>query len=233
MTEQTIGILGGMGPEATVELFRRILGLTQAKRDQDHIHVIVDSNSKIPDRTAAILGQGESSLPMMIAAAENLESAGADFIAIPCNTAHYWLRELREAVSILIIDMIGQTASRVASCSPSLHKVGLLATAGTLRTGLYQQAFAKKGVQLLVPSDEQEAVVMGAIHGIKAGSHDVRGELISVGNRLIEEGAEGIIPGCTELSLVISQGTLPVPIFDPLTVLAECAVSWAKEGVER
>lgn len=232
MAEKTIGILGGMGPEATVELFRRILDFTPAKHDQDHLHVLIDSNPKIPDRTNAILKQGESPLPMLIAAAENLEYAGADFIAIPCNTAHYWLGELRKVVAIPIIDMIGETAIRVASHSPSLHTIGLLATGGTLRTGLYQQAFAKQGVQLLVPSDEQEAIVIEAIHAIKAGSHEVRGELIAVANRLIKEGAEGIIPGCTELSLVISPDLLSVPVFDPLSILAERAVSWAKEGKE-
>ncbi|HDL85860.1 MAG TPA: amino acid racemase, partial [Candidatus Acetothermia bacterium] len=155
MTERTIGILGGMGPEATVELFRRIIALTPAKRDQDHLHVLIDSNPKIPDRTAAIRGQGESPLPLLIAAAKNLERAGADFIIIPCNTAHHWLHELREIISIPIIDMIGQTAERVASQQSSAQWIGLLSTEGTLRSGLYQNAFASRGIALLVPNDQQ------------------------------------------------------------------------------
>ena len=230
MTERTIGILGGMGPEATVELFRRIIALTPAKRDQDHLHVLIDSNPKIPDRTAAIRGQGESPLPLLIAAAKNLERAGADFIIIPCNTAHHWLHELREIISIPIIDMIGQTAERVASQQSSAQWIGLLSTEGTLRSGLYQNAFASRGIALLVPNDQQEAAVMQAIHRIKAGDHSVRGAMIDVAKGLIARGAEGIIPGCTEISLVISQDSLPVPVFDPLSILAERAVALARKG---
>ena len=229
MAEQMIGILGGMGPEATAELFRRIFDLTPAKCDQDHLHVIIDSNPKIPDRTAAILRGKESPLPLLIAAARNLERAGADFIAIPCNTAHYWLSELRGAVSIPIIDMIGETAECVAKHSPSLRKIGLLATAGTLRSGLYQQAFADRGIALLTPSDKQETEVMLAIKRIKAGDHDVRGSLIGISEELIKRGAEGIIPGCTELSLVVTQNVLSVPVFDPLSILAERVVALARE----
>ena len=232
MPERTVGILGGMGPEATVELFRRIIALTTAKRDQDHLHVLIDSNPKIPDRTAAILAQGESPLPLLIAVAKDLERAGADFIIIPCNTAHYWLHELREVVSIPIIDMIGETAARVATNIPALRTIGLLATTGTLRSNLYQRAFARSGVDLLVPSEEEDAAIMRAIHGIKAGDHTVREAVIGVAHGLVARGAEGIIPGCTELSLVVSQDSLSVPVFDPLSILAERAVALAMKGQE-
>jgi len=232
MPQQIMGILGGMGPEATVELFRRIIALTTAKRDQDHLHVLIDSNPKIPDRTAAILAQGESPLPLLIAVAKNLERAGADFIIIPCNTAHYWLHELREVVSIPIIDMIGETAARVATNIPVLHTIVLLATTGTLRSNLYQRAFARIGVDLLVPSEEEDAAIMRAIHAIKAGDHSVREAVIGVAHGLIARGAEGIISGCTELSLVVSQDSLSVPVFDPLSILAERAVALAMKGQE-
>jgi aspartate racemase len=217
-----------MGPEATVELFRRILSLTPAGRDQDYLHVLIDSNPKIPDRTAAIIGEGESPLPALIAAAQNLERAGADFIAIPCNTAHYWLHELREEVSIPIIDMIGETASRIADQQPALHKIGLLATTGTLQSGLYQRAFAEGNIDLIVPSEEQDAVIMSAIHAIKAGDHSVKSAVIEVAQELMVRGAQGIIPGCTELSLVVPAGSVSVPVFDPLSILAERAVSLAR-----
>ena len=228
MPEQIVGILGGMGPEATAELFRRILSLTQAKVDQNHLHVLVDSNPKIPDRTAAIIGEGESPLPALVAAAQNLERAGADFIAIPCNTAHYWLHELREEVSIPIINMIGETALRVADQRPALHKIGLLATTGTLQSGLYQRAFADNSIDIFVPSEEQDAVIMSAIHAIKAGDHSVKSAVIEVAQELMACGAQGIIPGCTELSLVVPAGSLSVPVFDPLSILAERAVSLAR-----
>jgi len=233
MPEQTVGILGGMGPSATVELLRRIIKVTPAECDQDHLRVVIDSNPKIPDRTSAILGQGESPVPLLITAAKNLERAGADFIAIPCNTAHYWLSDLQKAVSIPIVDMINETTSLIAAHRPPLRKIGVLATAGTLSTGLYQGAFARKGLQVLVPAaEEEEETVMRAIHAIKAGDHTVRGEVIEVAEHLIASGAEGIIPGCTELSLVISPDSLSVPVFDPLTILAERAVTLAMKEQE-
>lgn len=233
VSELTVGILGGMGPEATVELFRRILSLTPAGKDQDHLHVLIDSNPKIPDRTRAILNDGESPLPALSVAAHNLERSGADFIAIPCNTAHYWLNSLRETVSIPIIDMISETAACVASNTPPVHTIGLLATAGTLSTGLYQQAFSKMGIQLLISNDEQEIKIMRSIDRIKAGDHSAQAVVLDVVERLIARGAEGIIPGCTELSLVISQGSLSVPVFDPLSILAERAVAWARGEKEK
>ena len=228
--ERTVGVLGGMGPEATVELYRRILSLTPAERDQDHLHVLIDSNPKIPDRTAAIIGQGESPLTALIEAVHNLERAGADFIAIPCNTAHYWLSELREVASVPIIDMIGETAECVASNRPALHQIGLLATTGTLRSGLYQRAFAESGIDLLVPDEEQNEGIMQAIHAIKAGDHSAKSAVVKVAQELIARGAEGIIPGCTELSLVVPEGSLSVPVFDPLSILGKRSIALASEG---
>jgi len=132
--KRVIGILGGMGPAATLALYERILALTSAECDQDHLHVIIDSNPKIPDRTAAILGDGESPLPAMIEGARTLERAGANVLVIPCNTAHHWLADLQKAVSIPIIDMINETASLIAAHRPLLRKIGLLATAPSTPT---------------------------------------------------------------------------------------------------
>ncbi|HCP32203.1 TPA: aspartate racemase [Candidatus Acetothermia bacterium] len=231
MTRQkrVIGILGGMGPAATLALYERILALTPAERDQDHIRVIIDSNPKIPDRTAAILGGGESPLPLMIGAARTLERAGAHFIVIPCNTAHYWLSDLRKSISIPVIDMISETASLIATHRPPLRKIGLLATAGTLQTGLYQRALAGKGISVLVPLSEEETQIMDAIHLIKAGDHAVKDTVVVVAHHLIDQGAEGIILGCTELSLVVEETDLPCPFFDPLSILARRAVQLARE----
>ena len=228
--KKTVGILGGMGPEATVELLHRILEATPAQRDQDHIHVLVDSNPKIPDRTSAIFGTGESPLPLMVAAAKNLERVGAGCIIIPCNTAHHWLAELRDAVSIPIVDMIGETAACVAVYRPSLHTIGFLSTAGTLRTGLYQGALTEKGLRVMSPSEEEEETVMHAIKRIKAGDHTVRNEVIAVAQHLVERGAEGVIPGCTELSLVVQRSDFSCPLFDPLSILASHVVQWATNG---
>lgn len=227
--KRVIGILGGMGPAATLALYERILALTSAERDQDHLHVIIDSNPKIPDRTAAILGKGESPLPAMIESAKALKRAGADFLVIPCNTAHHWLADLQKAVSIPIIDMIGETTSLIASHRPPLRKIGLLATSGPLRTDLYHNALRKKGIEVITPSTEEETQVMDAIHRIKAGDHTVKVAILDVVQRLLDCGAEGIVPGCTELSLVVGENDLACPLFDPLSILARKAVEWAKE----
>lgn len=231
MSERIVGVLGGMGPEATVEFLERIIGFTQAQCDQDHIRVLIDNNPKIPDRTTAILAGGEDPLPLMIAAAKGLEGSGADFIVIPCNTAHHWLPQLRQAVSIPFVDMIRETVHAVCSNDPPITMVGLLATTGTISTGLYQQALEEKGISIAIPAAEEQDEVMDSIKRIKAGQHGVRGQLIPIVNRLIALGAKGLILGCTELSLVISEDDITSPLFDPLSVLAQHSVSLAK-GVE-
>jgi len=219
---RTVGILGGMGPEATLELFRQIITLTPARKDQEHLHIVIDSNPLIPNRTAAILEEDESPLPMMIKGARVLEQAGADFLVIPCNTAHHWLSYLRKAVSIPIIDMISETVTAIASCNPPIKAVGLLATMGTVKCGLYQQALGDHDVSLLVSADQEQARIMDAI------TH--KGTVMAVAQHLIDQGASGIISGCTELSLVVEEAALSCPLFDPLSILARRAVEWAKEN---
>ena len=232
MRGQIVGVLGGMGPEATVELLRRLLAATPAECDQDHIHVLVDNNPKIPDRTAAILKGGENPLPIMIEGSRNLERAGARVLVIPCNTAHHWLADLQKAVSIPIIDMIGETASLIAAHRPPLRKIGLLATAATLHTSLYQRVLTGKGISVLVPPLKEKTQIMDVINRIKAGDYTVKDDIIAVAHHLMDEEAEGIILGCTELSLVVSQGDLCVPIFDPLSILVARVVKWVGKKKE-
>ncbi len=229
MKEGVIGILGGMGPEATADLFYRIIRATPAKKDQDHLRVIIDSNAKIPDRTAAILHGGPSPLPMMIETAKNLEMAGASFLIIPCNTAHYYIDELRREIGIPVVSMIEVTASRLKNMN--FKKVGLIATDGTVKTGLYQNALGKEGINVLVPSESLQKEVMSAIYDhIKAGDLNTgRKKVLMVANELIRKGVEAIICGCTEISLVLKEGDISVPVVDPLQMLAEEAVRLAFE----
>jgi len=224
MKEGIIGILGGMGPEATAELFYRIIKVTPAKKDQDHLRIIIDNNPKIPDRTEAILYGGPNPLPMMIETARNLERAGASFIIIPCNTSHYYIEDLQKEVGIPIVNMIEVTASRLKSMN--FRRVGLLATAGTIKTGLYQKALEKEGIKVIVPSDDDQKRVMSAIYDhIKASDLRAGREIVlEMANLLIEQGAEAIICGCTEISLVLEEGDVRVPVVDPLQILAEEAV---------
>ena len=234
MKERIIGVLGGMGPEATLDLFQKIIKNTKAVKDQDHLRVIIDSNPKIPDRTPAILGSGENPLPLMIETARNLESAGAGFIIIPCVSAHYFIEELREGITIPVISIIEEVAGEVERRLPAIRQVGLIATTGTIRAGLFHDRLRETGVEVLVPTPEdQENLVTSAIYGesgIKAGftSLENKGNILNASNALIEKGAQGIIGGCTEVPLVVQQGDMEVPFFDSLNILALAAIRLAK-----
>jgi len=234
MKERIIGVLGGMGPEATLDLFQKIIKNTKAVKDQDHLRVFIDSNPKIPDRTPTILGSGENPLPLMIETARNLESAGAHFIVMPCVSAHYFIEELREGITIPVISIIEEVAGEVERRLPAIRQVGLIATTGTIRAGLFQDRLRETGVEVLVPTPEdQENLVMSAIYGesgIKAGftSLENKGNILKASNALIEKGAQGIIGGCTEVPLVVQQGDMEVPFFDSLNILALAAIRLAK-----
>jgi aspartate racemase len=236
MEKKVIGILGGMGPEATVFLFKRIVEVTGAIRDQDHIRIIIDNNPKIPDRTPAILGRGESPVPLMVSTARNLEHAGADFIVIPCVSAHHFIDSLQEAISIPILSIFDAVIAELRRNSPTLDTVGLLATTGTIIGGHFQRCLEDAGYVVKVPTpSDQEKLVMDAIYGergIKAGflSPENQERLVEASRGLVELGAQGIIAGCTEVPLVLSQEDLSVPFFDCLLILARESVKEATEG---
>jgi aspartate racemase len=229
MVEKIIGILGGMGPEATADLYYRIIRATPVRRDQDHVRLIIYSNSKVPDRTGAILRGGPSPVPEMTMAARALERAGADFLIMPCNTAHYFIDELRAQVGIPVLNMIELTAQWVAESSPSMKRVGLIATDGTVRSGIYHDNFGKLGFEILTPAEDLQADTMSAIYDhIKTGDLETGREmLLRVAEALIDDGAQAVICGCTEVSLVLKEGDLPVPVLDPMQVIAETSVAIA------
>ena len=228
MVRKTIGIVGGVGPYATVDLFLKIIKATPAQRDQDHLRIIIDNNPQIPDRTEAILGKGLSPLPKMIETAKNLESAGADFIVIPCNTAHYFLRGLEAEISIPVLNMVEETRRTVKEEFPLAGKVGLLATTGTIKSGIYHKAFEKIDWEVVVPDRISQEAVMDAIYGeegIKAGYfEEPRKKIIKVARSLIDKGAKVILAGCTEIPLVLKSEDLSVPVLDPTHILAKAAV---------
>ncbi len=224
--EKIIGILGGMGPMATVELFKRIVLKTPAKRDQDHPRIVIYNNPKIPDRTAYILGKGENPLPELIDSAKKLESWGADFIIMPCNTAHFFADDIQKAINIPLINMIEETAEYVKQLG--IKRVGLLATTGTLTTGIYQKALEKRGIKVIIPNEkEQEKVMRGIYEGIKANKFKLGRELLLEIAKKLEKESEGIIAGCTEVSVALKPEDLEVPLIDPMDVIAEKAVKLA------
>ena len=230
MPEKIIGILGGMGPEATIDLFYKIIKFTPAEKDQDHLRIIIDNNPKIPDRTAAILGKGEDPLPALQESARNLEKAGADFIIIPCNTAHYFLSLIQESVKIPILNMIEETAKETQKKIPSIKKVGLLASIGTYKTDIYHQHFKKYNIKVISPEEKDKEEVMKVIYAVKAGnlSEGIKKNILKIAQKLVDKGAEAIIVGCTEIPLILKEGDISVPIIDPTQVLAKAAVQKAK-----
>lgn len=229
MNFATIGILGGMGPKATRECFDSIISHTPADSDQEHIPVLVYSNPQIPDRTEAILGDGEDPLPFLKRSARKLEGAGADFLILPCNTAHYFLEEIRKAVSIEILNMVKETLDRL---QPG-NRAGLLATSGTIKTGIYKD-YSGEGVDIVTPSDGNQKAVMEVIYGekgIKAGytNEELKAGLLDVIEFLRDKGVSSIIAGCTEIRLVLRDSDLEgMDLLTPMDVIAEKAVQKAR-----
>lgn len=226
---KTIGIIGGMGPAATVDLYAKIIASTAAASDQEHLHVIIDSNSGIPDRTAAILGQGEDPLPALVTTARTLERAGAQVLAIPCNTAHWYYEGIQEAVGVPVLNMIRETVGHIMRKYPVVERIGLMATTGTLQTGLYDRALGDVGLTVIRPEpDEQNALMRSIYQGVKAGRLAEAEALASgVARGLADRGAQALVLGCTELPIALRHASLPVPAIDPTQVLARAAVAAA------
>jgi aspartate racemase len=227
--KKTIGVLGGMGPEASAYFYGLLTKHTRAARDQEHIPIIIWSDPRVPDRTEAILGKGPSPLPRLIAGARGLRRAGANFLVIPCLTAHYFLEELRKASAIPILSLLEETARFIRRRHPRLGCAGLLASSGTVRSGLFQKALAAAGIRVLVPTESEQKKVMASIYGrqgIKAGvtAGKPRTLLRGVARQLIRRGAQAIIAGCTEIPLALRPADLAVPFLDPMDIAARSCI---------
>ena len=229
MNEKTIGILGGMGPEATLDCFAKIIKNTPAKKDQEHLRVIIDSNPKIPDRPAAIIGKGESPVPALIHGCRCLQLAGADFIIIPCVTAHFFLEEIRREVKLPILSILDVVTETIVRQYPQITNVGLLAITATINSGLFQKRLAADNIQTLVPDEVGQSTVMAAVTDIKKtqparSRAQITADLIATAEGLVSRGARGIVAGCTEIPLALKPEHLAVPYFDALTILARAAI---------
>ena len=218
---KTIGIIGGMGPLATADLYLKITNMTDAAKDQEHVHIVIDSNPKIPDRTAYILGEGESPLPEIVKSIRRLEAAGCDFLIMPCNTAHHIIEEIEATTKVPFINMMAETAKFVAKEYPG-QTVGVLATDGTCRSGAYEKYFDKVGIQAVKPEQHQADVMALIYEGVKSGVLDMSlSGFEAAVEEMKEKGATVFILGCTELSAVSHRiRTLGEPFVDPLEVLA-------------
>ena len=221
-----VGVLGGMGPDATVDFMAKVIALTPADKDQDHIHMIVDQNPKVPNRQDAILADGEDPGPVMAEMAQRLETAGADFLVVPCNSAFGFAGAVAGAVSIPLVSIVDVT---VEACD-GISTVGLLATDGCLQSHVYQDAFSAAGITAELPDKDELADLMALLNSIKAG---YRGESIArdmgaLAAALVARGAQAIIAGCTEIPLVLDDHALDVPLISSTDVLAARTVAIAR-----
>ena len=225
---RTIGVLGGMGPDATVDFMAKVVQATRAQKDQDHLRMLVDNNPHVPNRQAALLRGGEDPGPALADMARGLAAAGADFLVMPCNTAHAFKDAIVEAVDIPLVSIIDVT---VEACGDA-PAVGVLATDGCIASGVFQDALAGRGIDTLLPDDAQLQELMRLITRIKAGDRaaDVAAEMLVLANALAARGAEAIIAGCTEIPLVLEPDMLDVPLVSSTDVLAEAAVATARSA---
>ena len=232
MAEKVIGILGGMGPEATLDCFEKIIKNTPAGKDQDHLRVIIDSNPKIPDRTAAILGNGPSPLPLLLEGCRNLQQAGADFIIMPCISAHFFQENLRQQITLPFVSIFDVVAESISRDHSEIKMVGLLGTTSTIRGGLFQKRLREEGIETVICNSKVQDLVMAAIYDIKKAQANRSREAITVNladaaQVLVDSGAQGIIAGCTEIPLVLSTADVTVPYFDSLLILARAVIRMA------
>lgn len=227
---KSIGVIGGMGPAATADLFAKLIAATGAERDQDHLRILIDSNPRVPDRNAAIAGRGPSPGPILAHAARGLERAGADFLVIACNTAHAFADEIKAAVSIPLLSMIDATADAAMEKRPTL--VGVLAGDGCRQAGLYQRAFEARGAEALFLADGMQTHFMDLLYRIKAGDTgaEIRRQMVALATSLQGEGAQALVAACTEIPLVLAAHELRPPVINSTDELVARAVAYAREA---
>lgn len=229
MPDRVLGILGGMGPEATVDFLREVIRLTPAQKDQDHIPVLVVSDPRIPERTAAILHGGEDPAPHLVRAARTLETAGAGALAMPCNTAHHFIQRIQQEIGIPILNMIEETYESVRRQVGEAAAVGLLATKGTILSRIYQDVFARHGLRIVIPEAHDQDRIQESVFMVKSGSYraERQGTFEAIGSKLMAAGATTVVLGCTEIPLEFDVVRVDYPVINATRVLAQVAVDWA------
>ena len=224
MSGRLLGVLGGMGVQATTHFCNMITDLQNVEVEQEYLDMLVYSKPSIPNRTAYILGQSDTNpLHPILQAAHTLEKAGASHIAMPCVTAHFFYKDLAAAINIPFLNMLDETARFVASRNHK--KIGLLATSGTLQGKFFHHGFDAVGISVVQPCDEEQKALMDIIYDLKSGKATLPGVLEGIASNLHKNGAEAIVLGCTELSL-LSKGH--GDYIDTMMVLAKAALAACK-----
>ena len=224
--KKTVGIIGGMGPGATALLFQKLIDYTDAKSDAEHMHIIIDNNTAIPDRTTAILNGENTPALCIVESGKKLEMCGAELLLIPCNTSHYFYDDIQEQLSVPVVNMIAETAK--VCLNNGYTKVGVLATTGTCNTDTYGRELNKFGVETVYPDVEGQKKVMEIIYDqVKAGRKINVQILDQTLKKMASKGAQAFILGCTELPFAIKNGDFGYHFLDSLDLLAKLAVEMA------
>lgn len=222
-----VGILGGMGPGATIDAMQKLIKNTPAYRDQDHIPMIAVSIPDIPDRTQCILQHSASPLGKMLQYMKILENAGAECIIIPCNTAHYWFNELKQQCNAEMISIIDVTCQAIRNTNTT--RIGLLATTATVKARIYQDNLITDNIECYTPDAADQHQVMESIYAYKSGDITRAYSMLSpVKDRLFQAGVEKIILGCTELPLILEKEVkaLPQHYVDATEELIKKTIEW-------
>ena len=235
MINRTLGVLGGMGPLASAQFMLRLTLLTPAERDQDHIPTVLWSDPRVPDRTRGKLGGGDDPLPWLLRGIRGLRQAGAEAIAIPCNTAHGWYDAMAEEAGCPILHIVDAADADLGRQGVRPGVIGVMGTAATLAMALYQQRLGSRGWTCITPTEqEMRGRVTPAIAEVKANRVEAAYEPLAEVVRLLKSrGATAVVLGCTEIPLGIQAGPfdeLGVPLVDTIDALARAAVGWALPG---
>jgi len=225
-----IGILGGMGPLATADFFAKVIAATPAARDEDHVPLLIQSDPRLPGRPAAILHGGVSPLPALIAGRDRLISAGAIALAMPCNTAHVWLSELRQGCPVPFLSIVDASCDEAAARTPPGAAIGIIGTEATLRSRLFDRELARRGFKPLLPSDDEvRESILPAIEQVKAGRAAAAGQQLERAvQALFDRGAQVVVLACTETPLALDaiQSPLRERCVDTNAALARACVAW-------
>ena len=232
-----LGVLGGMGPMAAADFFKKLIEETPAQRDQDHVPVIVYSVPQIPSRDKALTRNGESPLPQMLAGMKILREANAQCIAIPCNTAHFWYDELRSAGGLPILHIVDAVCDEIASCGRATDSVGLLCTEATLAARIYHDRLLQHGIEPMVNlPQERDEFINPAIDLVKMGRLEEAGRAVECAvARLFERGVQTLVLGCTEIPVALEAVRFPEikKCIDATRALARASVAWSLGSSDR
>jgi len=232
-----IGVLGGMGPLATADFFRKVIAETPAKGDADHVPLLIQSDPRIAPRPAAIVGEGRSPLPELLAGRDRLIFAGAKALAMPCNTAHFWYADLLKGCSVPFLSIVEASVNELPLLADAGSTIGIIATRATLDAQIFDPALVRSGYTVLLPDENvMNTLVLPGIEFVKAGDPLRAGPLIEEAvQSLLNQGAHAVILACTETPLALDalNSRLRVHCVDSTAALAKCCVAWWQSNKAR